>query len=65
MNLFKCGKEILDFRILSGWFEKYKPALSKLDFSWDNSYCMTLVIVSLAVNKGKLQPLVSVISEYD
>ena len=65
MNLFKCGTEILDFGILSGWFEKYKPASSKLDFSWDNSYCMTLVIVWLAVNVGKLQPLVSVISEYD
>ena len=21
-----------------GWIEKYKPALSKLDSSWDNSY---------------------------
>ena len=31
--------EISDFRILSGWIEKYKPALSKSDSSWDNSYC--------------------------
>ena len=28
MNLFK-GSEISDFQILSGWIEKYKPALSK------------------------------------
>ena len=51
--------KILDFRILSGWIEKYKPALSKSDSSWDNSYCVRLVIVSLAVNIGKLQSLVS------
>ena len=25
--------KILDFRILSGWIEKYKPALSKSDSS--------------------------------
>ena len=35
MNLFK-GSEILDFQILSGWIEKYKPALSKSDSIWDN-----------------------------
>ena len=50
--------KISDFRILSGWIEKYKPALSKSDSSWDNSYCVRLVIVSLAVNIGKLQSLV-------
>ena len=38
--------KISDFRILSGWIEKYKPALSKSDSSWDNSYCASLVIVS-------------------
>ena len=29
MNLFK-GNEDSDSRILSGWIEKYKPALSKV-----------------------------------
>ena len=58
MNLFKVVK-ISDFQTLSGWIEKYKPALSKSDSSWDNSYCVRLVIVSLAVNIGKLQSLVS------
>ena len=48
--------KISDFRI---WIEKYKPALSKSDPSWDNSYCVRLVIVSLTVNIGKLQSLVS------
>ena len=43
------------FPILSGWIEKYKPPLIKSDSSWDNSYCVRLVIVSLAVNIGKLQ----------
>ena len=51
--------KISHFRILSGWIEKYKPALSKSDSSWDNSYCMRLVIVSLAVNIGNLQSFVS------
>ena len=51
--------KISDFRILSGWIEKYKPTLSKSDSSWDNSYCVRLVIVSLAVNIGKLQSLLS------
>ena len=51
--------KISDFRILSGWIEKYKPALSKSDSPWDNSYCVRLVIVSLAENIGKLQSLVS------
>ena len=44
----------MDFRILSGWIEKYKPALSKSDYFWYNSYCVRLVVVSLAVNIGKL-----------
>ena len=51
--------KISDFQILSGWIEKYKPALSKSDSSWDNSYCVRLIIISLAVNIGKLQSLVS------
>ena len=51
--------KISDFRILSGWIEKYKPALSKSDFSWDNSYDVRLVIASLALNIGKLQTLFS------
>ena len=38
---------------------KYKPALSKSDSSWDNSCCVRLVIVSLALNIDELQPLVS------
>ena len=51
--------EISDFQILSGWIEMYKPALSKSDSSWENSYWVRLVIVSLAVNIGKLQSLAS------
>ena len=51
--------KISDFRILSGWIGKYKPALSKSDSSWLNSYSVRLVIVLLAVNTGKLQSLVS------
>ena len=47
-----------DFRILSGWIGKYKPALSKSDSCWANSYYVRLVTVSLAVNIGKLQSLV-------
>ena len=31
-----------------------KPALSKSDYFWDNSYCVILVIVSLAGNIGNL-----------
>ena len=57
-NLFE-GSEDSDFRILSGWIEKYKPALCKSDSSWDNSYYVRLVIVSLDVNLGRLQLLVS------
>ena len=51
--------KISDFHILSGWIEKYKPALSKWGSSWDNSCYVRLVIVSLAKNIGKLQSLVS------
>ena len=58
MNLFKVVK-FSDFRILSGWIEEYKLALSKSDSSWGNSYCVRLVIVSLAVKIGNLQSLVS------
>ena len=57
--IFSKVVKISDFRILSGWIENYKPALSKLDSSWDNSYCMRLVIVLLDVNVGRLQFLVS------
>ena len=51
--------KISHFQTLSGWIEKYKHALSKSDSSWDNSYCVRLLIVSLTVNLGKLQSLVS------
>ena len=52
--------KISDFRVLSGWIEKYTPPLSKSDSStWYNLYCVKLVIDSLAVNIGKLQSLVS------
>ena len=37
----------------------HKPVLRKLGSSWDNSYCVRLVIVLLAVNIGNLQPLVN------
>ena len=57
INLFNGS--FLDFQNLSGWIEKYIPALSKSDSSWDNSYCVRLAIVSLAVNIGKLESLVS------
>ena len=58
-RIFSKVVKISDFRILSGWIEQYKPALSKLAFSWDNLYCLRVVVVSLAANIGKLQPLVS------
>ena len=51
--------KISDIRILSGWIEKYKPVNSKSDFSWDNLYCMKLVIVLLGANVGRLQFLVT------
>ena len=49
MNLCK-GSEGYNFLILTGFIEKYKPALSKSDCSWDKLYC---------VNMGKLLFLVS------
>ena len=51
--------KILDFQTFSGWIEMDKPAWSKSDSSWDNSYCVRIVMISLAVNIGKLQSLVS------
>ena len=57
--MFSKAVKILDFRILSGWIENYKTALRKSTSSWDNSYCVRLVIVSLTVNVSKLQSLVS------
>ena len=57
--IFSKVVKISDFRTLSGWIEKYKPALSKSDSSCDNLYCVRLVIVSLAVNIRKLQSLAS------
>ena len=51
--------KISDFQILSGWIKKYQPTLSKSDPSWDNLYCVRLVTVSLDVNVGTLQFLVS------
>ena len=58
-KIFSKVVKFLDFQILSGWIKKYKPTLSKSDSYWDNSYCVRLVIVLLAVNIGKLQLLVS------
>ena len=58
-KVVKKGSVLKVGRILSGWIEKYKPALSKSDSSGDNSYCVRLVIVSLPVNIGELQSLVS------
>ena len=57
--VFMKVMNISDFWILSGWIEKYKATLSKSDFSWDNSYCVRLVIVSLDVNVGMQQFFVS------
>ena len=51
--------KIFEFGILSDWIEKYKSALKKSDSSWDNSYCVRLVIVLLSVNIDKMQSLVS------
>ena len=39
--IFSKVVKISDFRILCGWIEKYKPALSKSDSSCDNSYCVS------------------------
>ena len=57
MNLFK-GSEKFGFSNFIRVDEKYKPALSKSDSSWDNLYCVRLVIVLLAGNLGKLQSLI-------
>ena len=43
---------ILDFRILLGWIEKYKPVLSKSASSLKDLYYMRLIISS--VKQGKL-----------
>ena len=51
INLFEDSE---DFVLSTGWIEKYEPVLSKSDSSWDNSYCVRLVIVSLDVNLGRL-----------
>ena len=51
--------KISDFQIFFNWIKKYKAALSKADSSWDKSYCMGLVIVSLDVNIGRLQFIIS------
>ena len=45
--IFPKVVKISDFRILS---DKIEPALSKSDSAWVNSYCVRLVIVSLAMN---------------
>ena len=58
MNLFK-GSEYFQFSNFTWLNQKYKPALSKSDFAWFNSYFMRLVIVPLAANIGNLQPLIS------
>ena len=58
MNVFK-GSDDFGFRILSGWIEKYKPALSKSASSSKDLYCVRLVIVSIDVNVGRLLFLVS------
>ena len=57
--IFSNLVQISDFWILSSCIEKYKPALSMLDSSRDNSYCVILVIVLLDVNVGRLHFLVS------
>ena len=57
--------KISDFRILYGWIEKYKLALSKSDSSWDNSYCVKLVIVLLDVTVVRLEFLFSEDSIFD
>ena len=57
--MFSKEMKISDFQISSGLIEKYKPALSNSNSSWDNSYSLRLVIVLLSTNVGKLQSLVS------
>ena len=46
---------ILDFRVLLGWIEKYKPALSKSASSLKDLYYVRLIISS--VKQGKLVQL--------
>ena len=58
-NLFKGSEDFGFFNFLSGWTKKYKPASNKSDSPWNNLYCVRLVIVSLAVNIGKLQSVVN------
>ena len=48
--IFSKAAKVSNFRILSCWIEKYKAVSSKSYSSWDNWYCVRLVIVSLAVN---------------
>ena len=43
---------------MSDWIEKYKPALSKSDSSWDNPYCVRSVIAFLAVYISKPQSFI-------
>ena len=50
--------KISKFWLLSVWIEKYKLPLIKLDTLCDNSYCVRLLIVSLAVNVVRLQLLI-------
>ena len=57
--IFSKAVKISDFWSLFGWIDKYKPASSKSNSSLDNPYCLRLVIVSLAVNVGKLHPLIN------
>ena len=63
VNLFK-GSEDFGFLNFIWLIEKYKPALSKSDSSWDNSYCMRLVIVSLAGNIGKLNLKIIILKKW-
>ena len=58
MNIVK-GTEDSGFSDFIWLDKKYKPVLSKSASSWDNSYCMRLVIVSLDVNVGRIQFLVA------
>ena len=44
-----------NFKISSGWIDKYKLALSKSYCGWDISYCVRLIITLLAVNLVRLE----------
>ena len=55
MNLFESSQDFEFSNLI--WLDR--PALSKSNSSWDNSYWVRLVIVSLDVNVGRLQFLVS------